>query len=136
MKHSIDPTMYFIFVSTDSEAADHLEAVLHSLDKEKNLLSLKNGFDLIQFLQDVKRGESYPDLIVMSAKMTRLTGRELMELLKSDDIYCLIPILVFLPELNGDEDIFFKRLGAETMVTPNIEDEWVTAAKRMCAVCD
>jgi hypothetical protein len=68
--------------------------------------------------------------------MTRLTGRELMELLKADDIYCLIPILVFLPELNGDDDVFYKRFGVETMVTPNVEDEWVSAAKRMCTVCE
>ena len=136
MMHSMNPTMYFIFVSTDSADADRLETVLHGLDRGKNLLSIKNGFDLIQFLQDVKRGESYPDLIIMSTKMTRLTGRELMELLKADDIYCLIPILVFLPELNGDDDVFYKRFGVETMVTPNVEDEWVSAAKRMCTVCE
>ena len=51
-------------------------------------------------------------------------------------MYCLIPILVFLPELNGDDDVFYKRFGVETMVTPNVEDEWVSAAKRMCTVCE
>ena len=67
--------------------------------------------------------------------MARLSGRELLELLKTDDIYRLIPVVVFLPESNIEDEEFFSSLGTETIVTPNIPKDWVSAAQKLCAAC-
>jgi CheY-like chemotaxis protein len=127
--------MYFIFVTIDQEAVDRLEKVLYRVDQQKRLLAVANGYDLIQFLQNVKKGESYPDLIVFATQQSRLTGKELLELLRSDDIYCLIPVLVFLPGLVCEEADYCRQLGADTLQMPSIEQEWIHAARQMCATC-
>jgi CheY-like chemotaxis protein len=128
--------MYFIYVSTDVEAIGLLEEVLQRVDKSKMLLAMANGYDLIHFLQNVKRGESFPELIILSDKKSRLNGKELLELLKTDDIYRLIPVVLLLA---GDDEIdehTYRRLGADIIPVPSIPKDWVAAAKKMCAACN
>lgn len=127
--------MYFIYVSNDVEAINLLEEILHSIDNNKLLIAAQDGYELIRFLQNVKRGESYPDLIVLSAKLDRINAKELLELLKVDDIYRLIPVVMLLSEKNEDDELFCKQLGTDTIVTPKIRKDWVDAAKQMCAAC-
>jgi len=127
--------MYFIYVSNDIDAVELLEQVLHRVDQSKILLAVPNGYDLIQFLQNVKRGEAYPDLIILTTHFARLGGKELLELLKTDDIYRMIPVLMFLSNDNKEDAAFCKRLGTDYLVTPTVKKDWIKAAKRMCTSC-
>jgi CheY-like chemotaxis protein len=128
--------MYLIYVSTDAAAVEMLEEVLHRVDKKKLLMAVSNGYDLIQFLQNVKQGESYPELIILSTHRSRLNGRELLELLKTDDIYRMIPVIMFVTGEQELEEKWCERLGTETIVSPTIPNEWVTAAHKICAACN
>jgi len=127
--------MYFIYVSNDVQATDLFEAVLHKIDRKKILITVPNGYELIQFLQNVKRGESYPDLIVLTPDHLRISGKEVLELLKIDDIYCLIPVVMLFPEKNEGDEAFCDRLGTEFMVAPRQQNEWVDTVRKMCASC-
>ena len=128
--------MYLIYVSNDVEAVEMLEEVLQRVDKKKLLIAVANGYDLIQFLQNVKEGESYPDLIILSTQRSRLNGRELLELLKTDDIYRMIPVIMFVAREHEMGDAWCERLGTETILSPSIPKEWVTAARKICAACN
>jgi CheY-like chemotaxis protein len=128
--------MYLIYVSNDVEAVEMLEEVLHRVDKKKLLIAVSNGYDLIQFLQNVKEGESYPDLIILSTHHSRLNGRELLELLKTDDIYRMIPVIMFVAREHELGEVWCERLGTETILSPTIPKEWVTAARKICAACN
>lgn len=127
--------MYFIFVSNEIEAVRFFESVLHDVDSKKILVTLSNGFDLIQFLQNVKKGEAYPELIVLTPKYLRLSGLDLLELLKTDDIYRLIPVMMLLQEGNINHEVICDRLGTEFMIAPKDQKEWAGAVQRMCAAC-
>lgn len=110
--------MYVIYVSTDVKAVEMLEEMMHLVDKKKLLLAVSNGYDLIQFLQNVKTGESYPDLIILSTHRSRLNGRELLELLKTDDIYRMIPVVMFVAAERELEEEWCPRLGTEMILSP------------------
>ena len=127
--------MYFIYVSNDNDAIKLLEEVLQLVDRTKLLIAVPDGYNLIQFLQNVKRGESYPDLIILSTQLSRMSGKEVLELLKVDDIYRLIPVIMLLREGNEDEQLFCRQLGTETIAEPSLKKEWIEAAKQMCAAC-
>jgi len=128
--------MYLIYVSNDVDRTGQLEAVLHRVDHKKRLLTLSNGYDLIEYLQNVKTGAAYPELIILSGEKSRLNGCELLELLKTDDIYRLIPVIVFLTEEESRHTDFCRQLGAETISTPQLPRDWVHAAKKICAACN
>src|SRR5690348_8214739 len=127
--------MYFIYVSTDSAAVEMLEEVLHRVDRHRSLLSVDSGYDLIEFLQNVKEGQSYPDVIILSTSYSRLNGCELLELLKTDDIYRLIPVIMLFHEQNKKDQDYCDQMGTETIPAPKLQTEWMHVAERMCAVC-
>lgn len=127
--------MYFIFVSNDIEESQIFEAALHEADAKKNLIIIPNGFELIQFLQDVKRGDSYPDLIILTPKFLRLNGMDLLELLKTDDFYRLIPVVMLLPEKNNDHEEICNKLGTTHLPSPKNQIEWANAVNKMCMAC-
>ena len=127
--------MYFIYVSNDIEAIEMLEKVLSRMDQSKLLIAVPNGYDLIQFLQNVKKGEAYPDLIILTTKFLRMSGIELLKLLKIDDIYKLIPVIMLLPEKNDAEEELCRRLGTDMIISPQLPGEWAAAAQKMCTAC-
>ncbi|MGZ3924369.1 MAG: hypothetical protein ACXVBJ_11415 [Flavisolibacter sp.] len=127
--------MYFIFVSNDSDAVRSFEDVLRLADARRILITVSNGFDLIDYLQNVKKGESYPDMIVLTPSFLRISGTDLLELLKTDDLYRLIPVLMLLPDDNSHHEDVCTRLGSEFIPSPRNKTEWEYAVKRMCSVC-
>ena len=127
--------MYFIFVSNDTEDAHLFEKELHKADSRKILITISNGYDLIQFLQNVKRGESYPDLIILTPKFLRIGGMDLLELLKTDDLYRLIPVVMLLSDDSNGQEELCNRLGTEFMPAPKNKNEWSGAVNKMCEVC-
>jgi CheY-like chemotaxis protein len=127
--------MYFLYVTRDASAIDQLEEVLNLVDKKKILLGVPGGYELIHFLQSIGEGEAYPEVIILTLQMPRLSGRDTLELLKTDDIYRLIPVFVFSTEELSNDETFCTHLGAELISTPSRQAEWVTAAKKICAAC-
>ena len=127
--------MYFIFVNNDIEESQIFASALHQADAKKNLIVIPNGFELIQFLQDVKRGDSYPDLIILTPKFLRLNGMDLLGLLKTDDFYRLIPVVMLLPEKNNSHEDICNKLGTTHMPSPKSQIECMSAVNKMCMVC-
>src|SRR5438270_12382003 len=128
--------MYFMYVSSDPAAIEVLEKLLLGLNHTSTLTAVANGFELIRFLQNVKHGQSYPDLILLTKSMRRLSGRELLELLKTDDIYRLIPVLMVLPEVNREDESYYEYMQTETILAPASAGDWRGVAEKMCTLCD
>jgi CheY-like chemotaxis protein len=127
--------MYFLYVTRDTAAIDELEEVLHLVDRKKTLLAVPGGYELIHFLQSIGEGDAYPELIILTLQMPRLSGRDTLELLKTDDIYRLIPVFVFTSEENDTDENFCNHLGAELLSRPIGQKQWVDTAKKLCAAC-
>jgi CheY-like chemotaxis protein len=127
--------MYFLYVTKDASAIDQLEEVLHLVDRRKTLLGVPGGYELIHFLQSIGKGEAYPELIILTMQMPRLNGRDTLELLKTDDIYRLIPVIIFTSEDIVHDDDFCKQFGAELITKPGAQRDWVDAARKLCAAC-
>ena len=127
--------MYFIFVSNDIDGIRTFEDVLHLSDPNRVLIAVSNGYDLIDYLQNVNRGESYPDLIILTPKFLRVSGTDLLELLKTDDFYRLIPVIMLLPGENTHHEEVCTRLNCEFIPEPRNKVEWANAVDKMCAVC-
>ncbi len=127
--------MYFVFVSNDMASVNQLEEVLHQTDVKNTMIAVPDGFELIEMLQKVKKGESYPDAIVLTPAFLRLKGMDLLELLKTDDIYCLIPVFMLMSEKNDDDEAKCNRLGTTYIPTPKNQTEWTSAIDKIFAAC-
>jgi CheY-like chemotaxis protein len=127
--------MYFIFVSNDTEAVQFFEHALQKVDSGGVLKAVPDGYGLIDYLQNVKRGESYPDLIILTSNLFRLNGTKLLELLKIDDLYRLIPVMMLFGESNLVHEDLCRQLRTEFISTPKNKLEWSQAVDQMCTAC-
>ena len=127
--------MYLLYASKDEEEIECLDKMIFSIDHSKTLLAVPTAFDLLCFLQNVRQNESYPSLILINMDMKPLSGKELLELLKTDDMYRLIPVVVFTTDTNHDDLNFCTKLGTEVIRKPITRAHWLHTVKRLCAKC-
>lgn len=127
--------MFFIFVSNDIEVVSVFEKALRKADADRKLVTVSNGYDLIQYLQNVKKGESYPDLIILTPEFLRISGTDLLQLLKTDDFYRLIPVVMLMPESNDELETLCNGLNTAHMLTPKNKREWMSAVDKMYTAC-
>ena len=64
--------------------------------------------------------------------MQRLDGFATLELLKSDDIYCLIPVVILCP-VNADKSPeVYNHLGAAVITKGSDMNSWKKVAEGLC----
>ncbi len=126
---------YFLYAGTDRAEISSFEKTLNMVDRDKHVVVVSNGFDLITYLQKVPQGNAFPSLIIVNKQMNRLDGKSTLELLKTDDMYCLIPTVMLASENSTEEQDLCSRLGTDLIMKPASRGEWVTAVKKMCSTC-
>ena len=127
--------MYILYAGSNTEKGYFLENILYSIDKSKTLLIVKNGYQLLSFLQRVKKGEAYPELIILEVDMPRLNGQETLELLKTDDIYRLIPVVVLCSNEEAEIQSYCYKMGADCMPQPYSNATWMSTVQQLCDRC-
>jgi CheY-like chemotaxis protein len=115
---------YFLYAEDDKDDADILTEILRTHHKTCELVCVPNGYELIRHLENVQRDATYPCLIILDMRLPRLNGMETLQLLKTDDLYRLIPVLVFSSRLSELEEINCKALGADILAKPDSFMSW------------
>jgi CheY-like chemotaxis protein len=131
MNHS-----YFLYAEDDQDEIDLLNEIFSVDECPSDIVSVSNGFDLLNYLQKIRKGQSYPNLIILDKLMPRLNGLETLKLLKTDDIYRLIPVVLFSAEYSESEMAICQSLGAEALLKPSEYANWNRVKNQMCNYID
>ncbi|MBA2746770.1 MAG: response regulator [Flavisolibacter sp.] len=115
---------YFLYVEDDDDDIVILKEMMTNSGHHHTCCSVKDGFEAIKFLQSIKHGEAYPNLILLDIHMPRLNGKETLQYLKSDDMYCLIPVLMFSASRDSRNEEVYKSLGTEVLSKPDNLNAW------------
>jgi hypothetical protein len=127
--------MYFLFACTDRREISSFERTLQLVDRKWTLVVVPDGFSLLGYLQEVHKGASYPEMIVLSKSIGRLGWPETLTLLKTDDLYRLIPTVLIASQLKKGEASLCRRLGTDLLAPPLEPEQWLQAIRRLCASC-
>jgi CheY-like chemotaxis protein len=130
----MDP--YFLYVEDDQEDVLLLKEMMQYTGYIKPFFAVKNGYEAIQFLQNIKKGASYPYMILLDIEMPRLNGSETFSLLKSDDIYCLIPVIMFTVAAQPETIEYFKSRGTDVLPKPVEFEGWKKTILRISSFSD
>ncbi|MGE5520127.1 MAG: hypothetical protein ACM3VS_09405 [Candidatus Dadabacteria bacterium] len=106
---------YFIYAGIDHDLIADLKQQLATSDTSIDLVTCDNGLQLIKKIEEVKVNEAYPELLILTRHMKRLDGKETLQLLRSDDIYKLIPVIIFLDNDDQADSSYFMNLGADVV---------------------
>ena len=115
---------YFLYAEDDTDDTEIMKEAVLAQKKAYELVCVTDGFSLLQHLQQVGNGESYPCLIIMDLHLPKLSGIETLQLLRTDDIYRLIPVVVFSSKLSAKEKKVCEKLGAEVIRKPDTYTQW------------
>jgi CheY-like chemotaxis protein len=67
----------------------------------------------------------------MDIQMPRLNGKETLELLKSDDLYCLIPVLMFASSGNNKLSGYFNKMKTDVISKPANFKSWKSTIEKI-----
>lgn len=127
---------YFLYAEDDEDDIDILQEMLYKQPTPSRMVSVSNGFALLDYLQHVSRQEAYPCLIILDMQLPKLNGMQTLELLRTDDLYRLIPVVIFSSRLSGNEIERCEALGAEVLIKPLTYTEWLDVLDRLSAYID
>jgi two-component system, response regulator len=122
---------YFLYVEDDEDDVVLLNEMMEISSLGTKFKTVRNGFEAIKFLQGIKKGQTFPSLILMDIHMPRLNGKETLEFLKSDDIYCLIPVLLFSESQHPENLSFFNQMRTEVLPKPGNFKSWKATIGRI-----
>ena len=131
MSHS-----YFLYAEDDEDDLDIMKEMVNQQKMPHQLVCVRNGFDLIEHLQCIQQKDSYPCLIILDMRLPRLNGLETLELLRTDDMYRLIPVVIFSSKVSTTDKERCRTLGAEVLLKPLTYTEWLNVFDHFSAYID
>jgi CheY-like chemotaxis protein len=115
---------YFLYAEDDLEDVAILSAVVQATIPTSRLVCVSGGFEAIQYLQEVAPNQTYPCLIILDFSLPKMNGLETLRLLKTDDVYRLIPVLIFSVHLSDRDESQCLALGAGVLRKPIDNQDW------------
>jgi len=106
-----------LLAEDDSDDREIFNDIFQDMDEEATLIMVENGMEVIQVLDSITDHSELPDLIVLDQNMPKMTGRQTLEWLKSNDRYFHIPVIIF--STYSDERLISEctRIGAALVIT-------------------
>jgi CheY-like chemotaxis protein len=114
-----------LLAEDDSDDREIFNDIFQDMDEEATLIMVENGMEIIQILESITDQAQLPDLIVLDQNMPKMTGKQTLEWLKSNDRYLHIPVIIF--STYSDERLISEctRIGASLVTTkPSSFDEY------------
>lgn len=110
-KHTI------LWADDDMDDLDMFREVLNQQTREYQVLEFHNGRDLLTHLQSMPQ-KTYPSLIILVMNMPVLSGRDTLAILKRENNFTEIPVIVFTTSASEMDKLFCKRFGVEMITKP------------------
>lgn len=98
------PEKYIIYVDDDFDDKELLSEAFEKVP-EYELITLDDGLELLQYLEKTER---LPNLIILDINMPALNGRDTMRILRSEDKFKEIPLVMFSTTKNPIEIARFR----------------------------
>lgn len=95
-----------------------------------------NGENALRHLEQCFTSNALPQLIILDLNMPRMNGTQTLRLVKKDDRFKHIPIIIYSTSLNNIEKDECIRLGAHSyIIKPLTFSEYVKSAEYFYALC-
>jgi len=129
-------TAYFLYAEDDPDDVELLREALSREHKTVRMVSVADGYELLAYLQAVKKFEPYPSLIILDLQLPRLNGIETLQLLRTDDLYRLIPAVILSSHASASEMASCRSLGADMLGKPDEHQKWGPVIDKICGYID
>jgi CheY-like chemotaxis protein len=127
-KHTI------LWADDDPDDLETFREVLYSLDQNYEVIEFNNGKELLNYLQGVEPA-NFPCLIILDMNMPVLAGRETLSIIKNEEAYRSIPVVVFTTSNSELDKIFCHKLGTDMITKPPSFGRLKTVVQKLLSYC-
>jgi CheY-like chemotaxis protein len=129
-------TRFILIAEDDADDRYLMKTALEETGITEEVKYVENGVEVINYLQSISQengDENYPKFILLDLNMPKMDGREVLKMIKSNELYRKIPVIVFSTTKNQLEVKRCYDLGANTyVVKPVSYDTLVETIREIC----
>jgi two-component system, response regulator len=102
-----------------------------------DIIHKKNGKEALGYLKGINAlNGPLPSLIITDINMPVLSGREMIAILKSEQDFRSVPVIVFTTSSNDGDKEFCKQFNVHMVTKPNSIDTFEKEVREFIMACD
>jgi CheY-like chemotaxis protein len=116
---------------------DDVQMITEALDGLfTTIVYKKNGLEGLNYLEQLKEnGQSLPCLIILDINIPVLDGKKLLAILKNENDFQSIPIVVFTTSSNKNDKAYCERFNVPMVTKPNDIESFNMAVRNFLDHC-
>jgi CheY-like chemotaxis protein len=132
------PTKKHTVIWADDDLDDLLimRETMERIDHDHRVVEAHNGREVLEHLQTLKHTSLYPCLIILDINMPLLNGRDTLVLIRKEEKYNDIPVVMFTTSSNELDRTFCNRFGAKLYTKPHSLAEYEQAIATLLTHCN
>jgi CheY-like chemotaxis protein len=116
-----------LMIDDDVDDIELTREALKECTYEVELMTVDFDQTLIEYIQ-----KNQPQLILLDLNMPKVDGKVILQLLKSDPVYKMIPVIIFSTSNRGDDIKQSYQMGANGyIIKPSVFTEWVNVMEQI-----
>ena len=129
VKHTV------LWADDDADDLHMMREILEHLDDQHQIVEALNGRQALDYLELINHPAELPCLIVLDINMPVLNGRDTLAILKNNEAYNAIPVVVFTTSSSELDHAFCKKMGAEVFTKPPSYESLKNTVQRLLSFC-
>jgi CheY-like chemotaxis protein len=128
-------TTTILLVDDDPDDLFILSDAFKTMDPSCEIIEAYDGDAALQLLEELGKRNVVPDLIVLDINMPVLDGRELLKILKTNDSYKEVPVVVYTTSSNLFDKLHCEQYHVDLITKPSTLDNIIQAVTLMLRYC-
>lgn len=126
-----------LLADDDPDDVSILKDAVKDIYPHNLIAAVENGHAALELLNAQYEAGHIPNLIVLDLNMPRMNGSDTLRIIKSDDRFKEIPVIIFSTSINPAEKDRCLKLGAHSyMIKPSSMQESVDTARTFLEFCN
>jgi CheY-like chemotaxis protein len=124
-----------LIADDDKDDLDMLNAALKEVASPHRIEFAYNGEEALEKLEELKKQDELPCLIVLDVNMPKLNGRETLENIRATELTKEIPVIIFSTASEQHEKGFYTSYNAQYFEKPFGYKGLADTVKRFLGIC-
>lgn len=125
-----------LLIDDDAEDRSIAAEAIREVDDGVSIQMAESGHEALKLMNAFFDEASLPNLIVLDVNMPKMTGIEVLRVIKSDERFNTIPVIIYSTSINPYEKDRCVNLGAHSYITKPVSyKESIEVASRFLQLC-
>ena len=130
-----DERKHILWADDDSDDLMLMRHVLQDIGQEYNIKEVSNGREAMDYLEEGKRNNNLPCLIILDMNMPVLNGKETLSIIKKEELLKDIPVVFFTTSSSELDKMYCRHHGVEMITKPPQYSSLKEAVKNLLNYC-